>query len=53
MVKSEDEVVDLIKSDAVCGIKPERCREWAMQFSVQRMAKRYEELCKEAIDGGW
>lgn len=31
-----------------------RCREWAMQFSAENMTKRYEELCKEAIEtGGW
>jgi hypothetical protein len=29
------------------------CREWAMQFSVENMVKRYEELCKEAVEGGW
>lgn len=30
-----------------------RCREWASEFSVQRMAKRYSDLCEEAIQGGW
>ena len=29
------------------------CREWASQFSIENMVKRYEELCKEAIEGGW
>lgn len=32
----------------------ERCREWASQFSIQRMVDRYEELCTQAIQtGGW
>lgn len=29
-----------------------RCREWASQFSVQKMIDRYESLCVEAIEGG-
>jgi glycosyltransferase involved in cell wall biosynthesis len=53
LVKTDDEVVDLINSNAVATIKPERCREWASQFSIENMVKRYEELCKEAIEGGW
>jgi len=32
----------------------ENCREWAMQFSIDNMIKRYEELCIEAVEtGGW
>ena len=28
--------------------------EWAQQFSIDRMCKRYEDLCKEAVEtGGW
>lgn len=27
-------------------------REWASQFSVQAMCKRYAELCQEAVEGG-
>jgi hypothetical protein len=46
-------VVELVKSDAVKKLKPERCREWASQFSIENMVKRYEDLCKEAIEGGW
>lgn len=31
-----------------------RCREWACQFSVEKMVDRYEKLCQEAVDtGGW
>lgn len=29
------------------------CREWASQFSIQNMGKRYEALCGEAISKGW
>lgn len=53
LVKSVDEVVTLICSGSLNDIKPERCREWASQFSIENMVKRYEELCKEAIEGGW
>ncbi len=53
LVYSEEEVEDLIKSDAVLSIKPEACREWALQFSVERMISRWEELLKEAVEGGW
>jgi glycosyltransferase involved in cell wall biosynthesis len=31
-----------------------KCREWASQFSIQRMGARYAELCTEAVNtGGW
>jgi glycosyltransferase involved in cell wall biosynthesis len=53
LVKSVEEVIELVKTDAVASIKPERCREWASQFSIENMVKRYEELCKEAVEGGW
>jgi glycosyltransferase involved in cell wall biosynthesis len=54
LVKSQEEVEELIKTDAVASIKPEACREWASQFSVKAMVDRYEELIYEALDtGGW
>jgi glycosyltransferase involved in cell wall biosynthesis len=53
LVKTPEEVIELVKTDAVKKLKPERCREWASQFSIENMVKRYEELCKEAIEGGW
>lgn len=53
LVKTPEEVVDLVKSNAVDQINPDHCRRWASQFSVENMVKRYEVLCKEAIDGGW
>jgi len=53
LVKTPEEVVALVQANSVADIKPERCREWASQFSIENMVKRYEELCKEAIEGGW
>jgi len=53
LVKSVEEVIELVKTNRVAKLKPERCREWASQFSIENMVKRYEELCKEAIEGGW
>jgi glycosyltransferase involved in cell wall biosynthesis len=52
LVKSQKEIEELIKSDAVGSITPERCREWASQFSQTNMIARYEDLCKEAVEGG-
>ena len=54
LVNSQEEMEDLIKSDAVSTIKSQRCMEWAQKFSYENMVNRYEELCFEAIDtGGW
>jgi hypothetical protein len=54
LVKSQTEMEDLIRCDAVSKIKSENCIEWARQFSYENMVNRYEELCHEAIDtGGW
>jgi glycosyltransferase involved in cell wall biosynthesis len=54
VVRSMEEVVELIRSGAVHSIKRERCREWAQQFSVSNMVARVEELCVEATTtGGW
>jgi glycosyltransferase involved in cell wall biosynthesis len=53
IVKSEAEVEELIKSDAVSTIKPKACREWASQFSYTAMIDAYEKACKEAIDKPW
>ncbi len=54
VVKTNEEVEELIKSDATKDMKPKKLREWASQFSVKKMIDRYEELCKEAIEsGGW
>lgn len=54
LVKSQDEMEDLIRSDAISSIKPQDCMEWARQFSYENMVDRYEKLCQEAIEtGGW
>ena len=54
IVNSQNEIENLIRSDAVSTLKSSNCREWASQFSYERMVSRYEELCLEAIDsGGW
>ena len=53
IVHSKAEVADLIKSDAVSSIQPEQCREWAMQFTVDKMISRWEELILQAIDRPW
>lgn len=53
VVKDESEIIELIKTDAVRSLKAKDCRDWAMQFSVENMVLRYEELCKEAIEQGW
>lgn len=54
LVKSQRELVDAINShwmQAITQADRDGCREWASQFSVQRMVKRYEELCTQAVEG--
>ena len=63
LVKSMKELIERIRycsfTDPIFGNKQvevwrKSCREWASQFSIQRMVSRYEELCVEAVDtGGW
>ena len=57
LVSSEKEAVEVVKAMKVDpffkGGSPERCREFASQFSTQRMTDRYESLCHEAMEGGW
>jgi glycosyltransferase involved in cell wall biosynthesis len=54
LVRSQGEMETLVRENAVASIKPERCREWANQFSYAAMIDRYEELCLEAVaSGGW
>lgn len=54
VIKSQREVEDLVKNKAWLDIDADKCRQWASQFSVQNMAKRYELLIQEAIEtGGW
>lgn len=54
LVKTQDDVEALIKSDAVASIKSSDCIEWAQQFSEARMIETYEKLAQEALEtGGW
>jgi glycosyltransferase involved in cell wall biosynthesis len=54
VVKTVEEMEELIRSDAVREIRSDACRANAERFSVEKMVARYEELCTEAIDtGGW
>ena len=52
LVKSVEHMAELIRNNADKDIKPESCREWASQFSIQKMVERYEQLCVEAVEGG-
>ena len=53
LVTNEGAMEMLLDADADRNLSSTRCREWAFQFSLQRMVDRYEELCQEAISGGW
>jgi glycosyltransferase involved in cell wall biosynthesis len=53
LVWNKEEVEELIKADAVSTIRPERCRDWAMQFTVDKMIDRWEELLAQAIEKPW
>jgi glycosyltransferase involved in cell wall biosynthesis len=54
VVKTVKEMIEHIKHDSIKKLYRTCCREWAKQFSVDRMINRVEELCKEAITtGGW
>lgn len=54
LVKSEEEMTRLVREDAVSSLSRDGCREWAERFSVGAMVRRYEALCKEALEtGGW
>jgi glycosyltransferase involved in cell wall biosynthesis len=53
LVWNKEEVDELIKADAVSTIQPERCREWALQFTVEKMIDRWEELIAQAIEKPW
>lgn len=55
VVKSIEEAIELVKTDAISSIDRKYCRERAVAlFSEDKMVSRYEELCLEAIHtGGW
>ena len=52
--KTQEDMAEYIKTDAVSSIRADACRENALRFSIAAMTTRYEELCQEAIEsGGW
>lgn len=53
LVNSLEEMENLIRTNAVDNIDRNRCWEWAMCFSLEKMVNRYEELCHGALGGGW
>lgn len=55
LVSSMDELVEAINTakEPIPQEIRNQCRENASRFSVENMAKRYEELIYEAVDGGW
>lgn len=54
LVKSFNELVNYIKTDAVKTIDRNRCREWVKKFSIENMVNRYNDLIHEAVEtGGW
>lgn len=54
LVSTLEEMRDLVQQNAVGDLSSKACIAWAQQFSVDNMVKRYEELCREAIEtGGW
>jgi len=54
IINTQQEMEDVIVSNAINDIKHEHCREWASQFSYKNMIDRVEELCTIAVEtGGW
>jgi len=59
LVRSQGELAEAVRrvrdhGQEFWGTKVVRshCRDWAAQFSVQKMIDRYEKLCQEAVEGG-
>ena len=46
-----EQVEDVLRSGKLRDIRPEACREWALQFSVDSMAERYLALFREIQAG--
>lgn len=51
--KTQDEMAEYIRADAVRSLRREDCRDNAAKFSIAAMGARYEALCQEAIEVGW
>lgn len=43
----------LDKTEHGMKVMRENCQDWSKQFSVENMVDRYNQLCHEAIEGGW
>lgn len=53
-VRSLEEAIDLIKTNAVASIDRKKCREYAVEnFSLSRMVDRCESLCYETLENPW
>jgi glycosyltransferase involved in cell wall biosynthesis len=53
LVNSEKEMLEVVKTDALSGLNRNRCREWASQWSIEKMVDAYEQRCIEAMDKPW
>lgn len=58
LVTSMEELVEQIKRTQAMSVTDQtyvrqRCREWSSRFSVENMVQKVEELCQEALAGGW
>lgn len=55
LVRSVEELAEAVQNvryATFVDVMRKACRDWASQFSVPKMIDCYEELCKEAIEGG-
>jgi glycosyltransferase involved in cell wall biosynthesis len=55
MVRTEQEYYEAVREAGrpISDNTRRQCQEWATQFSIENMVSRYEQLCREAVDGGW
>lgn len=53
LVNTPEEMIDLVKTNALDSIDRIKCVERAKRFSVEIMSQRYEELCLQALKSGW
>lgn len=54
LVDSKEQMVDLLRTNALDKLSRQKCQDWAGEFSIKNMVSRYEELCQEALaSGGW
>ncbi len=57
VAKTDAEFVEAVRyysKKVISQEERQRCRDWAMRFTLERFVARYEELCQEALTtGGW